>query len=95
MSHLSEINANRVWDVLVEIAGARVGERDAFVRYLTEEVSHGHEYRFMGHLGFGGKLHYSRTRGAWVGYYPEDRTEERDVLMGRVNAKLAEMGLTS
>ena len=81
--------ANRIWDILVKDAGAHEHHRENFVHYLIEPVRHGHEYRFMGDFGFGGKLHYTPTRGAWVSCYPEDQTDERKARIDSINAELA------
>lgn len=86
---LTEDTANEVWTLLVAKAGARENERAAFVRYLTSPESSGHEYRFIGLLGFGGKLHFNEYRGARVSCYPEDADEVRDAIITTVNDQLA------
>lgn len=82
--------ADWIWSVLVDLAGAHEDERDAFVRYLTTPNEHGHEWRFIGRMGFGGKLHYNDFRGAQIDCYPEDRSEERDAIANAVNERLQE-----
>jgi hypothetical protein len=88
-SHLSERDAHRVYDLLVEYVSADEDDRLAFVRYLTEPAGMGnHEWRFMGSLGFGGKLRFNPWRGAYIDCYPEDRTAERDAAIAMVNGML-------
>jgi hypothetical protein len=61
--------ANAVYDVLVEHAGASEGQRDMFVFTETDRLVH--EYRFGGKLGGGGK--FWNCNGSWyVTAYPED-----------------------
>ena len=91
MASLGVRAAERIWDVLIEHAGASPDEREAFVRYLTTPERFGHEYRFMGRLGFGGKLYYSPARGPWVACYREDETDERRAIITRVNRGLADL----
>jgi len=85
--------ADRVWSILVEKAGAspKREARQDFVHYLTSEAIHGHEFRFMGFLGFGGKLYFDDYHGATVGCYREDRDEVRDACIATVNGLLAEV----
>jgi hypothetical protein len=90
--------ANKVYDVLVEEAGA------------TEEGSTGRtmflnswpitEYRFCGALGGGGKIRYqngwpnlrTQRRERWyVTCYSEDETPERREIIERTNKRLAEL----
>jgi hypothetical protein len=87
--------AHAVWDLLVEKAGANTDPdsghgRNSFVPYVTTPLAHGHEFRFMGLLGFGGKLHVG-FRGVYVTCYSEDRNEARDAIVAAVNARLDEM----
>ena len=84
--------AHDIWDLLVAEAGANERDRWTFVDYLTRDDSlNSWEYRFMGVLGFGGKLHYNTYRGARISCYPEDADEKRLALIDRVNAELAEI----
>lgn len=46
------------------------------------------EYRFMGSLGFGGKLRLDSWRGAVVTMYPEDETPEKRIQVDRINKDL-------
>lgn len=82
--------AHRTWTILVENLGAREDEREAFVRYLTDPDVEHYEYRFGGILGFGGKLYFSLGE-LRVGYYPEDRTQEKDAQVAEVNRLLKDL----
>ena len=81
--------AREVWTVLVVECGARWEDRNDFVLYATSKDPL--EYRFSGNLGFGGKCYFSG--GLRVGYYPEDRTPERDQARDRANAHFQDMGI--
>lgn len=64
------------------------GYWDGFQAYMTEDLPW-HEWRFMGLLGFGGKVNMS-DRSLYVSCYPEDRNGlEADIV--RVNAELAKL----
>lgn len=92
-----EINsepANRVYDVLVDHCGASADSRGMF---LDSVRFHGlSEYRFMGDLGFGGKVWFAEhpPRGAghfWVSAYKENLTPERETAIERANQALLEV----
>lgn len=78
---MTEKQANDVYDILVDFAGAKDSWRGDFVYHQTNEVCV--EYRFQGALGFGGK--FWRTVGTrldgsfgemWlINQYPEDENE--------------------
>lgn len=80
--------AKQIYAVLVEEAGAKNDpyEEAAFIRYLTT-TEHA-EWRFVGCLGFGGKLYNNRWDGPRVGYYSEHKTPERDAVAAKCNARL-------
>lgn len=60
-----------------------------FQGYICEPQQFGgHEWRFQGQLGFGGKLHLNGAR-LYVGCYPGDRTPGLDREIDRVNEALA------
>jgi hypothetical protein len=85
--------AEEIWRVLVDRAGASDSliARDNFVSYARgkREVQ---EYRFMGHLGMGGKVRINGDR--WdVYYYPEDKTPLRETIAGNANHDLAMLRL--
>ena len=76
------------YNVLVEVGGAAEGEREGFVDYCTEERPHAFfEWRFRGHLGFGGKLRRAYRRFC-VTYYPENHTPARDQIEATINERL-------
>lgn len=86
---MDEATAHKVWDVLVETAGAHERGRDEFVYHQTRKHPPT-EYRFQGLLGFGGKFWSERAR--WrVTAYPEDMTPERKTIIEQANAALAEL----
>lgn len=84
--HLTRDDAISVQTFLGMTAG---GFYDGFVDYMATPVEHGHEWRFGGVLGFGGKLHLSR-RGLYVTAYPEDLTPENRKLIDAINDRLRE-----
>lgn len=76
---------DEVYDILVEHAGAPESDRSSFVAYCAP-LSFGHEWRFQGNLGFGGKFYADfRGRNLRVGCYSEDRNEERERIIDLVN----------
>jgi len=86
-AQLSKQQAIAVFNILVEHAGARADEDDQtrFVLEFTKERPTS-EYRFMGGLGFGGKLRFPRLT---VDCYPEDETPARAAMVEKTNAALA------
>ena len=84
--------AERIWRVLVEECGCRddTNNRHSFMHYLATEHWAGHEWRFQGALGFGGKFHNNRGRW-WVSCYPENRTPERDAMIRKANERINEL----
>lgn len=92
---LDEATAHACYDTLVELAGASgdPDNRRAFVEYFgrRQDAGWSHEWRFCGHLGFGGKLYLSRWDGPHVDCYREDRTEQRAAMIAAVNERLAEI----
>lgn len=88
---LTEEFAREVWDILVKTCGAQTDSSGhgwlSFKSYVTDEHSW-HEFRFMGVLGFGGKLYINRA-SIHVACYPEDRNPERDRRIKLANEKLA------
>lgn len=88
---LTAEQANKAYDVLVRVGGAREDERPRFIQYfgLDEQFL---EWRFGGSLGFGGKLAMSHGR-LYPKYYPEDRSPERDKLLEEIRTGLRSAGL--
>lgn len=80
----------KIWDILQEHAGARNSswEKETFIRSFAKETTS--EWRFQGHLGFGGKF-YRNCGRMWISCYSEDRTAERQVIIDKVNELLREI----
>lgn len=80
--------ATEIAKILVEIGGANAeiaNENHFFIYYLTKES--GQEYRFMGHLGGGGKFRV--TYWGWkIDCYSEDSNPKREALIEEINGKL-------
>jgi hypothetical protein len=93
MSKLTVEQAHQVFEILIVTCGAERGSfgfgEFSFVRYLSEEHNF-HEFRFMGSLGYGGKLYYSAGR-LRVACYPENRTPARDRAIKLANSKLGQL----
>lgn len=92
MTPLTTEQANAVWDVLIQHAGADEHGRDDFVR--TQTAGPCDEYRFMGWLGFGGKFWKHSDRWT-VTAYPEDWTPGRDAIIAHTDAALAALRTSS
>ena len=85
----------KAYAILVELGGAPPSMREAFVSYFTapehsDPFGNPLEWRFMGHLGGGGKF-WRTHRGHDVNCYEESRTPERDQLISTINAKLRDL----
>lgn len=88
---LDEKTINAVYDLLIAEAGASPDERkrrDVLAYLLTAKDFA--EWRFMGHLGGGGKLHYNGN-SLYVSCYLESETPERLAIIEKVNKKLTEL----
>lgn len=72
-----------VWQILVEEAGAWPDDITQF-QYHWPECG---EYRFMGKLGFGGKV-WANRGDVYVTCYPEDDNRERSAIIAACNARL-------
>jgi hypothetical protein len=82
-----ELFYNKVFDLLASIGGAPESMRSNFVHHHTKEEPP-KEYRFQGHLGFGGK-YWSEDNV--VSYYAEDYTIAIDDLNHKLNLALASL----
>lgn len=88
---------NSIFDILVNMAKAPENIRDSFInRQTSSDEYFKREFRFIGTLGLGGKLH-SRDPKAfrfpgeqvwWVTQYPQDQTEESKKLIEQINLQL-------
>lgn len=89
--HVDEAKiANLFYDIIVEECGASDRDRDDFVDYMTDDTGFPKEFRFQGHLGFGGKFYKTPNR-CYVSCYPEDQTPERQIMIARANRKIIEL----
>lgn len=73
-----------IYRVLVDECGMSEEQRDDFFYIFPGCI----EFRFMGSLGFGGKVHWTGGR-LYVSCYSEDRTPERAAIVERANTKLS------
>lgn len=83
-----------IWDVLVERCQASSLGKGEFESYfLSNILDRGIEYRFQGALGFGGKVWLKSKPGAvpYVTCYPEDLTDEREIMIRAANGALRKM----
>jgi hypothetical protein len=86
---IPEARAHSIWLILVEECGASPypAERETFIRYVGQALSNGHEYRFMGKLGTGGKFYNDGF--VWtVNCYPSDTNPERERRIAQANYRL-------
>lgn len=74
-----------VADVLMEECGWRADPADR--REFLHHFPGCREFRFIGSLGFGGKV-WSDSGRLYVTCYQEDRTPEREAAIKRANARL-------
>lgn len=91
MSKHSAIFLGYLYDVLVKHAGAKDDEydRNTFIRTAVDwDYRFSFEYRFMGSLGFGGKIWLPLDRAPYVTCYREDETSERKNAIDRTNDEL-------
>lgn len=86
----SEEFYSKVYDILMTLGGAPDGEyRKAFMfNFSKKEKFPDREWRFQGHLGFGGKYRNETNR---VDCYQEDETPERLAIIEKINAALKEL----
>ena len=78
----------KIGKILVDIGGANLkilNDHSDFIHYLTKES--GQEYRFMGHLGSGGKFRINHE-GWKVDCYSEDFDPKKKALIVEMNNQL-------
>lgn len=80
--------ANKIYEVLVNTAGASESLRTGFVEAHTRDKRPCTEWRFMGKLGFGGKYYADRNT---VDCYPEDISPERKELIQKIRSELKDI----
>lgn len=86
---------DEVYDILEQECGATADEDAGHGRKVFRGImgkGDCPEFRFMGSLGFGGKLYASGRRLA-VGYYSENRNDEREEMACRANQRLMQLVL--
>lgn len=92
MRKITPEQADAAYSVLVRHAGARDDEREryAFVHHVVDGCR---EYRFQGHLGFGGKFRNNGNNGdvPYVDCYREHLTTHTNAVILATNAMLAEL----
>ena len=91
---LTPQQAVEVWKVLCRYGAEEVGrdwKRFDFIEYLSKENDYGHEFRFEGIFGMGGKLRLSHYRGLSADYYHESRNPFREEQIALLNAELQGM----
>jgi len=86
---LTAEQAEQLYDVLVEHAGASESQREMFVHNQTSRYET--EWRFMGSLGAGGKVWRGTSSHLRVSCYAEDETPERVEAMRITNEALKEL----
>ncbi len=85
----SKLRLHQVWDILVKHIGASEGGRKAFLACAAEYgCERTLEYRFMGTLGFGGKVWLNNGPHPYVNCYREDEAPGRLKLMEIANEEL-------
>jgi hypothetical protein len=75
----------KVYDILVNVGGAPEIDRMYFIRIHSDIQMARNEWRFCGHLAFGGKY---RKETNTVDCYYEDMTDKRRRIILEVNEKL-------
>ena len=88
--HINESVGYQIWNILVKDGGAFDRDNgDSFVRYAVQKQDCTFEWRFQGHLGFGGKFWQNQNRW-YVNAYPEDvkKYPLMQTVIDQINAKL-------
>jgi len=84
--------AEKIWDAIVEHAGANdhFYAKSEFVHAVARSAEHCSEWRFVGSLGFGGKFRNNGNNDntPHVDCYPEDETPERRAVIENTNAAI-------
>lgn len=89
MKELSPKVKETIWNILAEQAGAYEDDYPSFMRQWPKCG----EFRFQGHLGFGGKIYYQDYadigKRIYVSCYREDETKRRLEIIEDVNKRIA------
>jgi hypothetical protein len=91
MTHLTREQAAEVFCLLVRDYGVSREQWYDFCDYFTQPRFHGHEYRFMGIFGMGGKIRLDDHQGLRADYYHESETPELNQKMKTLKAELHKM----
>lgn len=75
---------------ILELTCGEPTAKEDFLYHVGEALKTGEhlEYRFMGHLGFGGKIWLNRGKAPYVTCYGEDETAGRKILIEAANLEL-------
>jgi hypothetical protein len=86
------IPGTEILRILIEECGWQPSDNDRqMFTYHYDTADHEPlEYRFMGALGFGGKL-WAQADRLYVTCYQEDETQERHAMIDRANRRLADL----
>jgi hypothetical protein len=89
----TDADLEKVWEILVRCCGAREHDREDFLRSARDHVrkERSLEYRFIGNLGFGGKVWIEKWWPPRVSFYPEDTTTKRIEAMVAANDELGNL----
>lgn len=79
---------NKIYDLLVLFGGASETYRQSFVYEHLDSEYPCREWRFCGHLGFGGK-YWSETNT--VSFYSEDETALHKEIVVKLNTELSKI----
>lgn len=91
-SEKRDMTAQELYDILADTVGVPTMKHE-FIHRVDQALKTGDrlEYRFMGHLGFGGKLWLQSRAAPYVTCYQEDETAHgRKMLISLANEDLAE-----
>ena len=84
----------KMYDILVMHVGARKDsyDRKSFVQCaIIWDYRFSFEYRFMGSLGFGGKIWLPLDQAPYVSCYGENETPERNEAIEKANQELSRL----
>jgi hypothetical protein len=84
---ITELIASQIYDILVEECGAPQSLREMFISYITT-ASGMLEFRYQGHLGFGGKFYASNWARWRTDCYIENKDSVRAAMIDRANRRL-------
>ena len=88
---LTEEQAGKIYNILVEFAGATPLKRNLFIWSHTEPNG-SFEYRFCGYLGFGGKF-WNQRDALFVSQYYEHSRSETNYIVAKTNLELEKLYL--